>query len=75
MPSGVITFCMFADFSQALYKIGALGLDFANWRAESQISGVLIIQEATSFVFSFLQSAILSQPIFQQIDIVPRGRG
>jgi len=37
--------------------------------------GVLIIQEATSFVFSFFQSAILSQPIFQQIDIALRGHG
>ena len=63
---------MFADLSQALYKIGALGLDFANWRAESRISDVLIIQDATCFVFSFFQFAILSQPIFQQIDIALR---
>jgi hypothetical protein len=73
MPSGVTAFCLFVDLSHALYKIGAFGFAFVNWRADSQIPGVFTIQEATSFVFSFFHSAILSQPIFQQIDIARRG--
>lgn len=71
---GYLLFCIFANLSQALYKIGAFGFAFANWRAESQISGVLIIKEATSFVFSFFHSDILSQPICQQIDTAHHGR-